>query len=159
MCDIYSPQFAINNCQKLILLHAGREAIHAPTQDESKPVVHLFAHQFIRDILTNMPEISRIPVPTGKTTLYVPPRMIFYVQSKKRKTELYCADKVTQNDLNINEINALLPANFCPVHRCCTVNARYVSSIRQEEVAMITGEKVPIPTLGYRAIKRSWNGG
>ena len=139
---------------KLVLLHAGHEAIQSPTRDEYGQTVQLFAYQFIRDILTNMPESNRIPVPTGKTTLYVPPHMIFYVQSKKRKTELYCADKVIQSDLTINEINALLPANFCPVHRCYTVNARYVASIRQGEVTMITGEKVPIPTHSYGAIKK-----
>lgn len=139
---------------KLILLHAGHEAIQSPTRDENGQVVQLFAYQFIRDILINKPEGDRIPVPTGKTTLYVPPHMIFYIKSKKRKTELYCADKVIQSDLTINEINALLPDNFCPVHRCYTVNARYVASIRQGEITMITGEKVPVPTHGYGDIKK-----
>lgn len=139
---------------KLVLLHAGHEVIRSPMQDENGQTVRLFAYQFIRDILTNMPESSRIPVPTGKATLYVPSHMIFYVQSKKRKTELYCADKVIQSDLTINEINDLLPANFCPIHRCYTVNTRYVASIRRGEVTMITGEKLPVPTHGYGAIKK-----
>lgn len=139
---------------KLILLHAGHEAIRSPAQGDDGQVVQLFAYQFIRDILIHKPEGSRIPIPTGKTTLYVPPHMIFYIKSKKRKTELYCADKVIQSDLTINALNALLPPDFCPVHRCYTVNARYVASIRQGEITMVTGDKVPIPTHGYGAVKQ-----
>lgn len=139
---------------KLVLLHAGHEAIRFPAGSEGEPVTRLLAHQLIRDILTNLPESGRVPVPAGGTTLYVPAHMILYIRSKKRKTELYCVDKVIQSDLTINEINRLLPPVFCPIHRCCTVNARYVASIRNREVTVITGEKLPVPAHGYGAVKR-----
>ncbi len=91
-----------------ILLHARHEAAGSPKQAENRPMVHLSTYQFIRDILTNKPDSGRIPVSTGTAARYVSPHIIFYVQSKKRKTDLYCADKVIQSDLTINEINAML---------------------------------------------------
>lgn len=139
---------------KLVLLHAGHDAVSSLQQNTHEPIAHMFVSQFIRDILTNMPESGRIPIPMGRSTLYVPPHMIFYIQSKLRKTELYCSDKVIQSNLTINELNSILPHNFCPIHRCYTVNTRYVASIRRGEVTMVTGEKLPIPTHGYGSIKR-----
>lgn len=42
----------------------------------------------------------------------------------------------------------------CTGKQCNTVNARYVASIRQRKITMITGEKVPAPTRSYGAIKK-----
>lgn len=63
-------------------------------------------------------------------------------------------DKIIQSDLSISEINALLPETFCPIHRCYTVNSRYVMSVRRYEATLITGEALPIPFHNYMQVKR-----
>lgn len=133
---------------KLILLHAGYEFLRAPG-----PETKLSAYQFVRDILLDVPEAPRIAIPTGPRTLFVQPNMIFYIKSENKKAELYCSDKVIQSSLSLAEVNALLPPDFVPIHRCYTVNSRYVTAVRRYEVTMVTGEKLPIPRKEYSAVK------
>lgn len=133
---------------KLMLLHAGYEFLRAPG-----PETKLSAYQFVRDILLDVPEAPRIAIPTGPRTLFVQPNMIFYLKSKNKKAELYCSDKVIQSSLSIAEVNALLPPDFVPIHRCYTVNSRYVTAVRRYEVTMVTGERLPIPRAEYNAVK------
>ncbi len=137
---------------KLVLLHVGQEVIIPPTIDVV-PVMQMPAFRSVRDILLALSETKRIPIPIGTQTLYVHPHMIFYVQSKNRKAEVYCADKVIQSSLSINELNKLLPFDLCPIHRCYTVNARYVTAIKRYEVTMATGEKLPVPIHGFNEVK------
>ena len=111
------------------------------------------AYQFVRDILLEIPPKERLAVPCGSKTLFVQPHMIFYIQSKNRKADLFCVDKVIQSDLSINEVNAMLPAEFCSIHRCYTVNSRYVMSIQRYAVELITGETLPVPFHSYTQVK------
>lgn len=138
---------------KLMLLHAGYEFVSPPAAASDLQKIQLSAYQFVRDILLNLPETKRIPIPVGIKTLYVQPHMVFYAKSSGRKTALYCTDKVVLCDLPIYKLNDLLPFDFCPIHRCYTVNARYVTAVNRYEVTMVTGEKLPIPVHGYGAIK------
>ena len=62
-------------------------------------------------------------------------------------------DKIIQTDLSINEVNSMVPDTFCPIHRCYTVNTRYVMSVRRYEAALITGETLPIPFHSYMQVK------
>lgn len=151
---IYSFVFqVIGSKTKLMLLHAGYKFLSSPALNKPSPEVKLSAYQFVRDILLDVPEAPWVAIPTGTRTLFVQPNMIFYIRSKNKKTELYCADKVIQSSLSIAEVNALLPPDFVPIHRCYTVNTRYVTAIRRYEVTMVTGEKLPIPLEGYNAVK------
>lgn len=138
---------------KLVLLHANYEYLRPFALNEDGPTLEIPAYQFVRDILLEIPPKTRLAVPCGNTTLFVQPDMIFYVRSRNRKAELFCVDKVIQSDLSINEVNALLPETFCPIHRCYTVNTRYVMSIRRYEVSLITGETLPIPFHAYMQVK------
>lgn len=138
---------------KLVLLHANYEFLRPFSLNEGGPVLEIPAYQFVRDILMEIPPKKRLAVPCGNTTLFVQPDMIFYVQSKNRKAELFCVDKVIQSDLSISEINAMLPETFCPIHRCYTVNTHYVMSIRRYEVSLITGETLPVPFHTYMHVK------
>lgn len=138
---------------KLVLLHANYELLHPFSLQEGGPKLEMSAYQFVRDILSEVPPKTRIAVPCGNTTLFVQPDMVFYVQSRNRKAELHCVDKIIQSDLSINEINAMVPETFCPIHRCYTVNTRYVMSVRRYEAALITGEVLPIPFHNYMQVK------
>lgn len=138
---------------KLVLLHAGYEFIRSLAPRPSAPILELSAYQFVRDILLGIPEAKRLAVPSGNRTLFIQPHMIFYVQSRNRKAELHCADTIIESDLSINALNAMLPPDFCPVHRCYTVNTHYVTSIHRYEVTMITGEALPVPMHSYNKIK------
>lgn len=151
---IYTFVFQVIGAEtKLMLLHAGYEFLPSPALDKPSPEVRLSAYQFVRDILLDVPETPRVAVPTGTRTLFIQPNMIFYIRSKNKKAELYCADKVIQSSLSIAEVNALLPPDFVPIHRCYTVNARYATAIRRYEVTMVTGEKLPVPLEGYSRVK------
>ena len=138
---------------KLVLLHANYEFLQPFALNEDGPVLEIPAYQFVRDILLDIPPKKRLSIPCGNTTLFVQPDMIFYIRSKNRKAELFCVDKVIQSDLSISEANALLPETFCPIHRCYTVNTRYVMSIRRYEVSLITGETLPVPFHAYMQVK------
>ena len=138
---------------KLVLLHANYEFLQPFALNEDVPKLEIPASQFVRDILLDIPPKRRLSIPCGNTTLFVQPDMIFYIRSSNRKAELFCADKVIQSDLSISEANALLPETFCPIHRCYTVNTRYVMSIRRCEVSLITGETLPIPFHTYMQVK------
>ena len=115
--------------------------------------MELSAYHFIRDLLLDARQEKRLSIPCRNTSLFVQPHMILYIQSKNRRTELFCVDKLIQCDLSINEINAILPEDFCPIHRCYTVNTRYVISIRRYEVTLITGEILPVPFHSYMQVK------
>lgn len=138
---------------KLMLLHAGYEFITPPMVGADSQKMQMSAYQFVRDMILNVPETKRIPIPVGIKTLYVQPNMVFYAKSGGRKTELYCTDKVIVSDLPISRLNSLLPVDFCPIHRCYTVNTRYVAAIKRYEVTMVTGEKLPIPIHGFNEVK------
>ena len=138
---------------KLVLLHANYEFFHPFALEEGGPKLEMSAYQFVRDILMEVPPKKRLAVPCGNTTLFVQPDMIFYIQSRNRKAELHCVDKIIQSDLSINEVNAMVPETFCPIHRCYTVNTRYVMSVRRYEAALITGEVLPIPFHNYMQVK------
>lgn len=138
---------------KLVLLHANYELLHPFALNEDGPKLEMSAYQFVRDVLIEVPPKKRLAIPCGSTTLFVQPDMIFYVQSRNRKAELHCVDKIIQSDLGISEVNAMLPDTFCPIHRCYTVNTRYVMSIRRYEAALITGEVLPIPFHNYMQVK------
>lgn len=138
---------------KLVLLHANYEFFHPFALNKDGPKLEMSAYQFVRDVLIEIPPKKRLAVPCGSATLFVQPDMIFYVQSRNRKAELHCVDKIIQSDLGISEVNAMLPESFCPIHRCYTVNTRYVMSIRRYEAALITGEVLPIPFHNYMQVK------
>lgn len=138
---------------KLVLLHANYEFLHPFSLNEDGPKLEMSAYQFVRDVLIEIPPKKRLAVPCGSTTLFVQPDMVFYVQSRNRKAELHCVDKIIQSDLSISEVNAMLPETFCPIHRCYTVNSRYVMSVRRYEAALITGELLPIPFHNYMQVK------
>lgn len=138
---------------KLVLLHANYEFFHPFALNKDGPKLEMSAYQFVRDVLIEIPPKKRLAIPCGSTTLFVQPDMIFYVQSRNRKAELHCVDKIIQSDLGISEVNAMLPETFCPIHRCYTVNSRYVMSVRRYEAALITGEILPIPFHNYMQVK------
>lgn len=138
---------------KLVLLHANYEFLHPFALNEDGPKLEMSAYQFVRDVLIEIPPKKRLAVPCGSSTLFVQPDMIFYIQSRNRKAELHCVDKIIQSDLSISEVNAMLPETFCSIHRCYTVNTRYVMSIRRCEATLITGEILPIPFHNYMQVK------
>ena len=138
---------------KLMLLHAGYEFVTPPMVNADAQKLQMSAYQFVRDVILNMPETKRLPIPVGIKTLYVQPHMIFYVKSKGRKTELYCTDKVILTELPIYKLNEMLPFDFCSIHRAYTVNTRYVTAIKRYEVTMVTGEKLPVPIHGFNEVK------
>ena len=109
---------------KLVLLHANYEFLHPFSLSESGPKLEMSAYQFVRDVLIEIPPKKRLAVPCGSSTLFIQPDMIFYVQSRNR-----------------------------PIHRCYTVNSRYVMSVRRYEAALITGEALPIPFHNYMQVK------
>ena len=138
---------------KLVLLHANYEYLRPFALTEEGPTLDIRSYQVVRDMLLETQSKTRLAVPCGSTTLFVQPETIFYIRSRNRKAELSCLDKVIQSDLSISEINALLPETFCPIHRCYTVNTRYVMSVRRYEVSLITGETLPIPFHTYMQVK------
>ena len=132
---------------KIVLAHAA----HGFLRDSSLTWVP--AYHLLRNLLLDTPDRGRLSIPSGGRTVYIHPNSVHYVQSKHRRAELYCVDSVIRSDLSLRQLNALLPEEFCSIHRCYTVNSRYVSSIQRYKVTMVTGDTLPIPAEAYNAVK------
>lgn len=137
---------------KLLLTQFGN-GFFRPQQGVDE-VVWVPAYHLYRNLLANTPEPpERLAIPSGGRTFFIQPDIILYVRSKNRRAELFCVDAVIRSDLTINEMNALLPESFYPIHRCYTVNPRHVSAIRRCQVTMVTGETLPVPAEAYNRVR------
>lgn len=138
---------------KVILTHASQGFLRSFKPERDGQLTWVPAYHLYRNLLLDIPETGRLAIPSGGRTFYIHPNIILYVQSKERRAELFCVDSVVRSDLSIAQMNALLPDGFCPIHRCYTVNPRYVSSIQRYKVTMVTGETLPIPAEAYNRVK------
>ncbi|MBD5148178.1 MAG: LytTR family transcriptional regulator [Oscillibacter sp.] len=138
---------------KVVLTHDNHGFLRASRPEQGDSVMWVPAYHLYRNLLADMPETSRIPVPSGGRTFYIHPNIILYAQSRNRRAELFCVDAVIRSDLSLSQLNALLPEDFCPIHRCYTVNPRHVSAIRRYKVTMVTGETLPVPAEAYHQVK------
>lgn len=138
---------------KAVLTHASHGLLRSFKPNRDSPLTWVPAYHLYRNLLLDLPETGRIAVPSGGKTFYIHPNVILYVQSRNRRAELFCVDTLIRSDLSISRINALLPQGFCAIHRCYTVNSRYVSAIQRYKVTLVTGEALPIPAEAYNQIK------
>lgn len=140
---------------KLVSHHFSYEFIRPgkPGQEELLQI-DLQTRQFIRSLLLESPKkYSRIPVKSGKQTLYVDPHTILYVRRSEKRSELVCIDRVIGCTAGLGELAAQLPEEFYPVHRSYLVNLRYVTVLRRYEVELISGISLPVPALDYMQVK------
>lgn len=139
---------------KLMLTHFSNGFSRPPQGAGEDGMVWVPAYHLYRTLLADKPgRPGRLAVPSGGRTFYIHPDIILYAQSRNRRAELYCVDAVIRSDLTITELNALLPEEFYPIHRCYTVNSRHVSAIRRYQVTMVTGETLPIPAGTYNRVR------
>lgn len=138
---------------KATLTHATHGFLRNYKPERDSALTWVPAYHLYRNLLLDLPEAERIAVPSGGRTFYIHPNAILYIRSKERRAELFCVDSVVRTDLTITQMNALLPEAFFPIHRCYTVNPRYVSSIQRYKVTMVTGETLPVPAEAYNRVK------
>lgn len=138
---------------KVMLTHATHAFLRDYKPERDSSLMWVPAYHLYRNLLLDMPEAERIAVPSGGRTFYIHPNAILYARSKERRAELFCVDSVVRTDLTITQINALLPETFSPIHRCYTVNSRYVSAIQRYKVTVVTGETLPVPADRYDQVK------
>lgn len=151
---------------KLVVMHFSHGFLRSFRPERESALTWVPAYHLYRNLLLDTPETGRLPIPSGGRTFYIHPNAILYAQSKNRRAELTCVDSVVRTDLTITELNALLPEEFCPIHRCWTVNTRYVSAVQRYRVTVVTGEALPIPEAAYSRVKAElewriggWKGG
>ncbi len=138
---------------KVVLTHSSRALLRSFQPEQEGSIMWVPAYHLYRNLLTDMRLADRLAIPSGGRTFYIHPNIILYVRSRNRRAELFCVDTVVRSDLTISQLNALLPDGFYPIHRCYTVNSRYVSAIRRYKVTMVTGETLPIPEGTYNQVK------
>ena len=138
---------------KVLLTHASHGLLRSFKPDRDSPLTWIPAYHLYRNLLLDLPETGRLAIPSGGRTFYIHPNVILYVQSRNRRAELFCVDTAIRIDLSIKQVNALLPEEFCPIHRCYTVNPRYVSAIQRYKVTLVTGETLPVPAEAYHRVK------
>ena len=110
--------------------------------------------QFVRNLLLKQPPRKRIPIQSGKQTIYVNPYTILYVQSQRKNTEIVCIDRVISCNSPIGKLAKELPQEFYPLHRGYLVNTLYIVAIRRFEAELLSGLSLPIPALTYTQVKR-----
>lgn len=138
---------------KVVLAHASHGFLRAFKPERDSSLTWVPAYHLYRNLFLDMPESERLAVPSGGGTYYIHPNTILFVRSMNRRAELVCVDSIVRSDLSISQINDMLPDAFCSIHRCYTVNPRYVSAIRRYKVTMVTGETLPVPAEIYNRIK------
>lgn len=110
--------------------------------------------QFVRNLLLEVPSVSRIPIKSGTQTVFVNPHTILYVQSQRKRTDIVCIDRVISCNSTISEIKDIVPDFFYPLHRCYLVNTLYITAVRRFEADLISGFSIPIPKLTYMQAKQ-----
>ena len=138
---------------KLVAVHFSHGFLRGFRPEQESSLTWVPAYHLYRNLLLDVPETGRLPVPSGGRTFYIHPNSILYARSRNRRAELYCVDTVVRSDLTITEMNRALPEEFCAIHRCYTVNARFVSAIQRYKVTMVTGEALPVPAEAYNRVK------
>ena len=110
--------------------------------------------QFVRNLLLEQPAGRRIAFPSGNQTVYVNPYTILYAQSRDKRTELVCVDRVVSCNYIYRELKERLPEVFYPLRRGYLVNTLYIVALRRFEAELISGISIPIPALTYTQVKR-----
>lgn len=110
--------------------------------------------RFVRNLLLEQPAGRRIAFPSGNQTVYVNPYTILYAQSRDKRTELVCVDRVVSCNYIYRELKERLPEVFYPLRRGYLVNTLYIVALRRFEAELISGISIPIPALTYTQVKR-----
>lgn len=108
--------------------------------------------KYIRKLLLDA-HGKRIPVKSALQTIFVDPNTILYVNSQRKKTELFCIDRNLITDYSFKELCNILPTNFYTVRRGTLVNTNYVTGIHYHELELISGIKISIPEKKYAKVK------
>lgn len=85
--------------------------------------------QFVRNLLLEQPAGRRIAFPSGNQTMYDNPYTILYAQSRDKRTELVCVDRVVSCNYIYRELKEKLPGVFYPLRRGYLVNTLYASTV------------------------------
>ena len=80
---------------KLVHQHNSYEYTQ-PNIEEERGILKMDMNttQFVRNLLLKQPAGRRIAFPSGNQTVYVNPYTILYAQSRDKRTELVCVDRV-----------------------------------------------------------------
>lgn len=113
--------------------------------------------RFVQQLVLDQPLNKRLAIHSGRQTVLVNPYMILYVQSKGKRTELICVDRIVDCNSSISEMKEKVPDFFFSIHRSYLVNTRYITAIRRFEVELISGITLPIPAVSYMQIKKDLN--
>ena len=79
---------------------------------------------------------------------------ILYAQSRDKRTELVCVDRIVSCNYIYRELKERLPEVFYPLRRGYLVNALFIVAVRRFEAELISGICIPIPALTYQQAKR-----
>lgn len=124
-------------------------------QNDSTVAVNLDVDglNFVRELLVDRVSSHAMAFKSGTKTVFVNPKTILYVESRRKKTELVCIDRVISCNSTIGELRDTLPDCFYPLHRGYLVNTQYITGIRRFEVELVGGASLPIPAANYAKIK------
>ncbi|MBO5292150.1 MAG: LytTR family transcriptional regulator [Lachnospiraceae bacterium] len=137
---------------KLVHQHNSYEYMRQEESDVVKLDVNTM--QFVRNLLLQQPSGKRIPIRSGRQTIFIDLHTVLYVQSQRKRTEFVCIDRVISCNSPIGDLAKILPEIFYPLHRGYLVNTQYIVAIRRFEAELISGISIPIPSLTYTQVKQ-----
>lgn len=140
---------------KMVHQHNSYEFIqHSESKNNHTVVLDFKTIQFVKNLLLEIPSVSRIPIKSGMQTIFVNPNSILYIQSQRKKTDVVCLDRVISCNSTIGELKETMPDFFYPLHRCYLVNTLYIVAVRRFEAELISGITIPIPAVTYTQAKQ-----
>ena len=138
---------------RLKMIHQHNSYEYMAQEEKGILKLDLNTMEFVRNLLLESPDRRRMPIRSGRQTIFISPYTLLYVQSQRNRTELVCIDRVISCNISIGKIAEKLPELFYPLRRGYLVNTLYVAAIRRFEVELISGITIPIPALKYQQVK------
>ncbi|MGN0115708.1 MAG: LytTR family transcriptional regulator DNA-binding domain-containing protein [Acutalibacteraceae bacterium] len=136
---------------KLIHQHNSYDYMQDTNAENVKPDINTM--QFVRTMLLELPRGKRIPIRSGKSTVFINTNSVLYIESERKRTKIVCIDRVISCNSPLGELAKELPKQFYQLHRSYIVNTKLIVAIRRYEVQLLSGITVPIPSTSFTKVK------
>ena len=113
--------------------------------------------QLARDILLALQKKSSesIVLKYRQSYLRLNPYRVLYLESKGKAQTIHLSDRIIEVNYRLKELEEMFrPFGFLKPHNSYLVNYRFISSIRQMDIYMDNGERLPVSKHRLKEVKQ-----
>lgn len=148
---------------KLVACHISLLGDQPNDNSVTAESVRSFASEFLRSSESHAGGTTKNPVREAKVALqardskglthWVQPSSVVYVEAAHQYTNVYCRDRSIRLRTPFSTVVDQLGDVVIKVHRSYAVNPAYVSTLENEMLYLVTGDKVPVPAKRVKAVR------